>query len=259
MRAKASVSILPRIYVDLYCSSYDCLISFDFSFKSKHRYNPSLSIRDNQMAEGQDRIDPNTVGVQELPRDLHQPFPREHNESLDSQDKNRDSDLCTHESSQLFHDRQVQRQRIDQLVKLFVREPIMSDVETDYILGNVKSRLKYLKNTEFVTINDSLLGTTPPKGFPLERLLKWEEDKKIFAVWVDQNKFFPAFQFAKTKPKPIIERVIQLLPDYMHGWLIGYWFSGGNGWLNGVAPKELLQQEEKVLHAAKQVSLDRYR
>lgn len=211
------------------------------------------------MPETLDTTDPNIVAVQTQGRGSRQRIVNESDEFSNPRDKNLESALCFRESNELFHDRRIQRQRIDQLVNLFVQEPIMSDVEMEYILGNVKSRLTYLKNTEFAPIDRSINGETRSKGFPMERLLKWEQKKHIFSVCIGNDKFFPAFQFAGTEPRSIIEKVIQLLPDYMHGWHIAYWFSGSNGWLNGDSPKDLLHLDKKIIYAAKQVSLDKCR
>lgn len=211
------------------------------------------------MTEAKEKIKRNMLGVQVTPSLPQRRIAQNHDESCKTKYETHHSGLCIRESTQLFHDRHVQRQKIDQIVKFLVQEPIMSEVETDYIFGNVTSRLTYLKKTEFVSIDRSLNGTTKRKGYPKERLSDWEKNKKIFSVWVDQDKFYPAFQFAAAKPKLIIEKVIQLLPDYMHGWLIAYWFSDSNGWLSGEAPKDLLDSGDRVLHAARQVSLDKYR
>ena len=211
------------------------------------------------MTESTEIIKRKIVGVQEPPSHPRRRVVQDHIESCNIKNDTHHSGLCIRESTQLFQDRRVQRQKIDQLVKFLVEEPLMSEVESEYIFGNVTSRLTYLKNTEFVSTDSSLNGATKRRGYPKERLLDWEKNKKIFSVWVDQDKFYPAFQFAGEKPKLIIEKVIQLLPDYMHGWLIAYWFSDSNGWLSGEAPKDLLDNGNRVLHAAKQVSLDEYR
>lgn len=211
------------------------------------------------MTEAIEKIDRNNVGVGESLQRSRRRNSQDSFESCEIKNETIQTEQCFRESTQIFHDRQIQRVKIDQLVKFFVQEPIMSEVETEYIFGNVKLRLTYLKQTEFVKIDRSSFGASKSNGYPIERLLKWEENKKIFSVSVDSDKFFPAFQFADNKPKIIIEKVIRLLPDYMNGWQIAYWFSGSNGWLSGDVPKELLHMEDKILYAAKQVALDKYR
>ena len=211
------------------------------------------------MSEASQTVDKNFIGVREPQRDSRQQILQECHGSLTTKDEERHWQQCFRESNQLFHDGLIQRRKIDQLVKIMVEETIMSDVETTYIFDNVVSRLKYLKNTEFVLANRTLNRKKLQKGYPLDRLLSWEGEKKIFAVWIDQDRYFPAFQFEAMKPRIIIEKVIRFLPDYMHGWHIAYWFSGGNGWLNGDLPQNNLHKEDEVLRAAKQLALGIHR
>lgn len=212
------------------------------------------------MPEAQKRIDPNIVAVQKHERGSRRHIVQEQDESSNTHYKNLESELCFRESKELFHDRKLQRQRIDQLVQLCAQDTIMSDVETEYILGNVKLRLTYLKNTEFVPVDRSLNGVTRSNGYPEDRLLMWEKKKKIFSVCVDNNNFFPAFQFENQKPRVILERILNVLPKDMHGWHIALWFSSDNGWLGGDFPQNCLDQEERILNAAKQedLELDRF-
>lgn len=240
-------------------TSIEHVYSIDLNPISWHDTNVNFFIKNSQMTEVKERIKRDISGVQVPPSRLQRRNAQNLDESCNTKNEPHHLGLCIRESTQLFHDRHVQRHKIDQIVKFLVQEPIMSEVETDYIFSNVTSRLTYLKTTEFVSIDGSLNGATKRKGYPKERLSDWEKNKKIFSVCVEKDKFYPAFQFAKAKPKLIIEKVIQLLPDYMHGWLIAYWFSDGNGWLSGEAPKDLLDRGDKVLHAARQVSLDEYR
>lgn len=211
------------------------------------------------MPETLNRNDSRVVSMQKSQRDSRQHIVQELDEPKNLRDNSFESEVQFRESNELFHNREIQRQKIDHLVKLLTQDSIMSEVETEYILGNVKSRLKYLKNTEFVPVDRSLNRGTRPKEYPIDQLLKWEDKKKIFSVCVGEDKFFPAFQFAGKEPKLIIDKVIRLLPNYMYGWHIAYWFSGSNGWLNGDSPKDLLHLDDKIMYAAKQVSLDTYR
>lgn len=210
----------------------------------------------SEAAQGVEKKFNGSLGAQ---IDSRQQFLQECDEPDNTKKKEPNSQLCFRESNQLFHDGQIQRRKIDQLVKIMVEETIMSDAETTYILDNVESRLKYLKNTEFVQANRTLNGKKLQNGYPLDRLLTWEDERRIFSVWIDQDRYFPAFQFEEKRPRIIIGKVIQLLPDYMHGWHIAYWFSGGNGWLNGNLPQNCLHIEDEVLRAAEQLTLGIHR
>lgn len=211
------------------------------------------------MSEALNRIDPNVVAVQDTPRRSRRRIVQEQNHLF-----NRDNEREFAQSAEKrfrgskagFHDSDQQRRKIDQFLKLLVEPPIMSDTETDYVLNNARVRLKYLQETEFADVSGSATKDIDSWEYPLERLLKWEAEKKLFAVWVDRAKYFPAFQFQNQNPMPIIGKILKILPNDMNGWHIAYWFSSENGWLGWDFPQHCLNQEERIQNAAKQESLE---
>ena len=211
------------------------------------------------MPETLDKIDHNVAAVQETPRRSRRRIAQEQN-PLFNRDSGRDFSHRTEKrfrgSKVGFHDSDQQRHKIDQFLQLLVEQPIMSDLETDYVVKNARLRLKYLQETEFADVSGSSTKDSDSAQYPLDRLLKWEAEKKLFAVWADQAKYFPAFQFKNQNPLPIIAKILNILPNDMNGWHIAYWFSSENGWLGWDFPQQCLNQEERILNAAKQESLE---
>ena len=117
------------------------------------------------MTEIIERIDRNTVGVRQSKQRSRRRNSRGSFESCNTKKDSNQTGLCIRESAQIFHDRQIQRLKIDQLVKFLVQDPILSEVETEYIFDNVKLRLTYLKQTEFVNIDRSSNGATKSNGY----------------------------------------------------------------------------------------------
>jgi hypothetical protein len=75
----------------------------------------------------------------------------------------------------------------------------------------------------------------------------------MFYVMYHRKPLFPKYQFGISGPKPLIERIIRLLSPHRSSWDIALWFSGGNGWLSGRRPEELLEAEPAlVIKAAEQ-------
>lgn len=211
------------------------------------------------MTEALEGIEQNVVGVQQPLHHSRQQVVHNRSESGKSVNENLlpstlERRFCV--SNQLSHDSKKQRQKIDKLVELLVQEPIMSDLETDYIFDNAKLRLQYLLGTIFVKTTDSKNEKYKSNVYPFSQLLSWEAKKKIFGIWVGQDRYFPAFQFEQQKPNPILEQILNLLPKDMHGWHIAFWFSSDNGWLGWDAPQNCLSQVESILKAAKQEALD---
>lgn len=102
------------------------------------------------MTEALEGIEQNVVGVQQPLHHSRQQVVHNRSESGKSVNENLlpstlERRFCV--SNQLSHDSKKQRQKIDKLVELLVQEPIMSDLETDYIFDNAKLRLQYLLGT----------------------------------------------------------------------------------------------------------------
>ena len=77
---------------------------------------------------------------------------------------------------------------------------------------------------------------------------------QVFAVRQGEKDLFPAFQFnAQGKPLPIVAKILEALPDRMTPWDIAGWFVRRNMDLGGVAPRELLADEDpRLVDAAAQ-------
>lgn len=211
------------------------------------------------MTEALERNEQNLVGVQQPMHHSRQQFFQTRAGSGNSVNEHHLSSTIERRfrvSDHLSHDGKQQRQKIDKLVELLVQEPIMSNVESDYIIENAKLRLQYLLETSFVKTTDSKNENYKSNVYPFNQLLSWEAKKKIFGVWVGQDRYFPAFQFERQKPNPILEKILKLLPKDMHGWHIAFWFSSDNGWLGWDVPQNCLSQEESILKAAEQEALE---
>ena len=122
------------------------------------------------------------------------------------------------------------------------------------VLKNAEIRAEYLSEVPLLTaqeIRGLSSRRSSDKNGPTSR---WKREKKIFAVCYDGIDLYPAFQFEDGAPKPIIEKILAILPDCMSTWQIAFWFESGNGWLDGVEPQNCLSQTEEILYAARQIA-----
>ena len=100
-------------------------------------------------------------------------------------------------------------------------------------------RATYLRTTKLYTAEDIQgLGT------------KWKRAGRVFAVQDGEKDLFPDFQFADGQPLPIIQKILEALPDYLSPWQTAFWFQSPNGWLDGKTPQECLKNESKVIDTA---------
>ena len=80
---------------------------------------------------------------------------------------------------------------------------------------------------------------------------RWKKARRIFGVRVSGRETYPAFQFQEGRPRPVIGKILEALPEEMTGWQSALWFSGPNSWLDGQIPLERLADEPAVVAAAK--------
>lgn len=149
-----------------------------------------------------------------------------------------------------------QESNIDCLVEIFAERKSRhgktnhGELEFEMELENARMRAEYLDRTEMLTAED-VRGQSGiysrKKGEPASR---WKREGKIFAVrrgGVDQ---YPAFQFEKGAPRPVIKRILEKIAADFSPWQIAFWFESGNGWLGGDEPRDCLDRVDKVVLAA---------
>ena len=118
-----------------------------------------------------------------------------------------------------------------------------ADIDREIARKNAELRARYLRTTELYTAED-IQGPSS----------EWKREGRIFAIQHDGKDLFPAFQFADGQPLPIIQKILEALPDYLSPWQTAFWFESGNGWLGGEIPQECLKNESEVIDAAEQLS-----
>ena len=117
-----------------------------------------------------------------------------------------------------------------------------ADIDREIARKNAELRARYLRTTELYTAED-IQGPSA----------EWKRAGRIFAIQHDGKDLFPAFQFADGEPLPIIQKILEALPDYLSPWQTAFWFESGNGWLGGKTPQECLTKESEVIYAAEQL------
>jgi hypothetical protein len=97
-----------------------------------------------------------------------------------------------------------------------------------------------------------LATSKPAASNPAALASRWRKEGKVFTVDVDGAQRFPGFQFgANSKPRPVIAAVLAAVGDRLSGWELALWFTGGNGWLGGMRPVDVLDSDpDLVIEAA---------
>jgi len=135
----------------------------------------------------------------------------------------------------------------------------MSTVDEIIEQDNAELRKKYLKEFRCYTA-DEIRGLASSDSNDIQDYASlWENQNKIFSVNNDGVDVFPSFQFQDGKPLEIIEHLLAQMPDDMSNWQIAYWFSFGNGYIEGErAPKDSFDLKDDLAAAVKVLSEEIY-
>jgi hypothetical protein len=145
-----------------------------------------------------------------------------------------------------------QERNIEKFLEIIAADLPHDDIDAELEIENARMRADYLRETRLLTaaMVRERSGLRPHnKSEPASR---WKRERKIFAIRREGIDLYPAFQFQDGSPRPVIKEVLSALPDGLSAWQIAFWFESGNGWLDGAAPQQMLEQPNRVVEAARQ-------
>ena len=129
-----------------------------------------------------------------------------------------------------------------------------SDVEQDLAIDNLAARRDYLDDTPTLTAAQIHRLSGLASRNHSEPASRWKKEGKTFAVRLGRRDLYPAFQFEDGKPRPVVRQVLAALPPGMTPWQKAFWFASGNGWLDGDEPQQCLEDDHRVVEAARRLS-----
>ena len=143
---------------------------------------------------------------------------------------------------------------LDQLLELLLGRMPQVRVDADLWIDNLQLRTDYLRDTPTLSASDVHRWSGRTSGNPSEPASRWKKEQKIFAVRQGRSDLYPAFQFRDGVPHPAMRRILAVLPAELTDWQKALWFVSGNGWLDGDAPQDRLEDYEEVLTAARRLA-----
>ena len=152
-----------------------------------------------------------------------------------------------------FPDRRRERDEatIDRLIDFYLDTAGRSPAEEQLLRENAELRARFLREVPCLTAAEVGRNAHSRSSNPSEPASRWKRERRVFAVTRGKSDLFPAFQFGEAgRPRPVIHAVLEVLPPEMTAWQTAFWFTSGNGWLDGAAPMERLEDREAVLAAA---------
>jgi len=76
---------------------------------------------------------------------------------------------------------------------------------------------------------------------------RWQTEKKIFSIRFEGRTLYPRFQFQDGSPIKAIGEILEVLPEYITGWDVAFFFTSRNSSLGGRKPLEMLRTDTKPL------------
>jgi len=142
-------------------------------------------------------------------------------------------------------------QHIDALVDVYMANdpltPALPDLERD----NAEAQARFLKQWPVLTAEDVAGRAGHESKNRSATASRWKRAGKIFGVRSGGREVYPAFQFKEGTPRPVLAPVLAALPEDFSGWQTAFWFVGPNGWLDGAAPVDRLDDEAALVDAAR--------
>lgn len=139
---------------------------------------------------------------------------------------------------------------IDALVELYLKDDPIAEARSAIEADNARERARFL--TEVVCLTSKQVAENAGHRAANASVTgsRWKQQAKVFSVPWKGNELYPAFQFRDGQPHPTVAKVLRKLPKRLSPWQIAFWFTSSNGWLNGAAPAERLDDEAAVVMAA---------
>lgn len=138
--------------------------------------------------------------------------------------------------------------------------PTADEVRAALAADSARAHLAFLQAVPCLDGDDVVRGTGMPTGAwspAYAALASWKRQRQLLSVQHNGQELYPAFQFRTDgRPHPSIARILAVLPAHRTPWQVAFWFVSPNGWLDGDAPAERLDDTPEVLAAARHEAED---
>jgi hypothetical protein len=143
-----------------------------------------------------------------------------------------------------------QETAIAKLAEVMLPDPL-AEARGPLALDNLELRDRFVVEVPVLTSAD--VGRQSGHGSrsnPYATAARWKKAARIFSISHRGADYFPAFQFRDGEPHPAIASVLKKLPTTMTPWQVAFWFVSANGWLDGDAPRNRLDEIDGIIEAA---------
>lgn len=152
--------------------------------------------------------------------------------------------------------RRIEEKDIEALLDVFAPAPPADDPRKAIALDNAMARARFLEEVPCLAGKEvaGLAGHRAANASVTAS--RWKRAGKVFSVPRLGEELYPAFQFRDGLPHPTVARALAELPGRKSPWQVAFWFTSSNGWLDGDAPADRLDDAEAVVEAARREAED---
>jgi hypothetical protein len=153
---------------------------------------------------------------------------------------------------EIVHARQekLSQDNIDQLVDAYLKGAPTAPARHEIEMDNARERARFVEEFPCYTSRDLAELAGHEAANASATATRWKKARRIFGLPWKGSDLYPAFQFSEGRPRPVIERIIEVLPERFSPWQIAFWLTSSNSWLGGSTPFERLEDEAALLAAA---------
>jgi nucleoid DNA-binding protein len=153
---------------------------------------------------------------------------------------------------EIAHARQdkLSQDNIDLLVDAYLKGAPTAPARHEIEMDNARERARFVEEFACYTSREVAELAGHEAANASATATRWKKARRIVGLPWKGSDLYPAFQFREGRPRPVIGRLIETLPERMSPWQIAFWITSSNSWLGGATPLERLDDETALLAAA---------
>lgn len=157
---------------------------------------------------------------------------------------------------EIVHARQeaLSQENIDLLVDAYLKSAPTAPARHQIEMDNARERARFVEEFPCYTSREVAELAGHEAANASATATRWKKARRIVGLPWKGSDLYPAFQFHEGRPRPIVGKVIESLPERMSPWQIAFWLTSSNSWLGGATPLEKLDDEAALRAAAERES-----
>jgi hypothetical protein len=144
----------------------------------------------------------------------------------------------------------LSQENIDLLVDAYLKSAPTAPARHQIEMDNARERARFVEEFPCYSSREVAELAGHEAANASATATRWKKARRIVGLPWKGSDLYPAFQFREGRPRPIIGRLLETLPERMSPWQIAFWLTSSNGWLGGATPLERLDDEADLIEAA---------